>query len=134
MAFIDSAGIYKKANKMVHTFETREPLRLARYAKIDVRFFEGKTKLLGMYCRKWRRRIMLLSPCMSPEMERMVIAHEMGHDALHKKQASGGTSFNEFVLFDMINQTEYEANAFAAHLLIDDVELFELMDDGCDIF
>ena len=44
-------------------------------------------------------------------------------------KASG---LQEFTLFDMRNETEYEANAFRAHLRIDDEELIDLMKQCCD--
>lgn len=40
---------------------------------------------------------------------------------------------NEFVLFDMKNQTEYEVNAFAAHVLMDTNAFIEMAHDGKDI-
>ena len=39
----------------------------------------------------------------------------------------------EFVLFDMRSKPEYEANAFAAHLIIDDDELIDNMQQGYDV-
>lgn len=44
-------------------------------------------------------------------------------------KASG---LQEFTLFDMRNETEYEANAFRAHLRIDGEELIDLMKQCCD--
>lgn len=40
----------------------------------------------------------------------------------------------EFEIFDMRDRTEYEANTFAAHLLIDDEELIDLLKSGRDCF
>ena len=39
----------------------------------------------------------------------------------------------EFTLFDMRSEMEYEANAFAAHLRIDSEELLELAGHGYDV-
>ena len=38
--------------------------------------------------------------------------------------------FHELELFDCLNTTEYEANLFAAELLIDDNELLELLNNS----
>lgn len=43
------------------------------------------------------------------------------------------TSLKEFTLFNMKNDTEYVANAFGAHLLLDNDEVLELTRDGYDI-
>lgn len=39
----------------------------------------------------------------------------------------------EFTLFDMRNEMKYEANAFSAHLGINNEELFELVGQGYDV-
>ena len=64
-------------------------------------------------------------------MKRIVLLHEIGHDQLHRKQA---TVFQEFNLFDMTsNSMEYEANIFAAELLISDDDMTEQGERGCTI-
>ena len=63
----------------------------------------------------------------------MVCGHETGHDALHRDRAKDGMGLQEFTLFDMRNEMEYEANAFVAHLRIPDDELIELMGQGYDV-
>ena len=63
----------------------------------------------------------------------MVCGHEIGHDALHRDQAKIGMGLQEFTLFDMRNEMEYEANAFAAHLRIDSEELLKLAGHGYDV-
>ena len=62
----------------------------------------------------------------------MVVAHEIGHDILHYKEAKHG-SMQEFELFDMKDSLEYEANVFESHLLLDTNELLELARDGVDV-
>ena len=59
----------------------------------------------------------------------MVAAHELGHDMLHRDIASKKI-MQEFVLFNVKNTTEYEANAFAAHILFDNDEVYELAREG----
>ena len=39
----------------------------------------------------------------------------------------------EFVLFNMKDNTEYEANAFAAHILLDDNDVYELSKENYDL-
>jgi len=68
---------------------------------------------------------------MSEEEIVAVLAHEIGHDIFHRNLASNG--LKEFELFDMKNTTEYEANIFGSHLLIDNDEVLALARDGYDI-
>lgn len=50
---------------------------------------------------------------------RMTIAHELGHDRLHR-DACDSASFADSMLFDLKGRTELEADIFAAELMIDD--------------
>ena len=52
----------------------------------------------------------------------------MGHAVLHGDLAAI-RGFQETELFDRVVPTEYEANLFAAELVIPDDELFELLSD-----
>ena len=74
----------------------------------------------------------ILNSRLDEVMERMVVAHELGHDLLHREIAVGG-GLQEFGLFNLTNRTEYEANAFAAHLQIPDDEFMECIHDGKNI-
>lgn len=65
-------------------------------------------------------------------MARMVCAHELGHDVLHRDIAKG-EGLKEFVIFNMKDTTEYEANAFAAHLIIDDDDIYSMSKDKYDV-
>ena len=66
-------------------------------------------------------------------MQRMTCAHELGHILLHKDILAGNVPLLEYELFDIRNSTEYEANVFAADLLIDEAELNELVMEGGDV-
>ena len=65
-------------------------------------------------------------------MQQIVCAHELGHDALHRQFAKDG-GLREFMLYDMKSRPEYEANMYAADLLLDDEEVMELAKDGYDM-
>ena len=90
-------------------------------------------ELLGMYSYQHKERHILLNSNMDYITTQMVCGHEIGHDVLHREQAKVGMGLQEFTLFDMRNEMEYEANAFSAHLRIDNEELFELMGQGYDV-
>ena len=50
----------------------------------------------------------------------------LGHDQLHRELAAGG-AMQEFVLYDMASRSEYEANVFAADLLLDEEQMLDYM-------
>lgn len=62
----------------------------------------------------------------------MVLAHELGHCILHS--SSSGAAFHEVTLFDTADQKEYEANVFAAELLLTDETVLEVLNDDMFFF
>lgn len=129
---IDSEGIYRKANLTVNKFGTRDPIQIARDSGVEVIFTDDFKNLLGMYAYQWKMRAIFLNNKMDRYLTLMVAAHELGHDTYHRELAKNG-GFREFELFRMADQTEYEANAFAAHILIDTEECLELARSGYDV-
>ena len=111
---IDSVGIYKKANKLVELHETRDTIKLAKASGVEVIPVDCFNNLLDEY------------------LTLMVAGHELGHDVYHRELAKG-EGMREFELFRMQSSTEYEANAFAAHLLIDTNECLEYARNGYDV-
>lgn len=70
---------------------------------------------------------------MSPQMQRMTCAHELGHLLLHKEALTKRDYLVEMEIFDITDVRELEANQFAANILIDDEELLELLKEGYDV-
>ena len=104
---IDSFYIYSKATEMVKQTGTRNPMKIASEIGVMLRYSEELDKLLGLYT-------------------------QLGHDALHRDIAKG-EGLKEFVLFNMKDTTEYEANAFAAHLIIDDDDIYSMSKEKYDV-
>ena len=129
---MDSYGIYRQAKALIRRHQTADPRRLAEASGIFVRDVPELTRLLGMYTCWMKRRIIFMNPNISDVLYRMVLGHEIGHDRLHRALA-GGAGLREFELFDMNDMVEYEANAFNAHLLIDEDEMEGLFRDGYDL-
>lgn len=130
---IDSIGIYKRANNFVRMCETRDSLKIAKEVGIDVIRVNYFKSLLGMYTYHLRKRFIIINIEMDDYLTQMVVAHEIGHDYLHRELAKG-EALKEFELFRMQkNTTEYEANAFAAHILLDTDKFIELAHEGYDV-
>ncbi|MSS19355.1 ImmA/IrrE family metallo-endopeptidase [Pseudoramibacter porci] len=129
---IDSSGIYRCAQHFIRQYGNRRLELIIQ--KLGIRLYEvpDLDELLGMYTVRWRHRIILINPSISEDLRRMVLAHELGHDQLHRDLAKG-EALSENSLFDTVDHTEYEANAFAAHLLLDHDQVYELAQDGRDV-
>ena len=66
-------------------------------------------------------------------MEKIVLLHEIGHDTLHRDEATKVGGFKEFEIFDMKDsRMEYEANLFAAQVSLPDADFLELAERGYD--
>ena len=125
---MNSLDVYKKADRLVRLAGSRDPLRIARYLGIKIYYNDFLEELLGMYVCKWKHRIIILNNRLEDRLQQMVIAHELGHDLLHRQIASEG-AMREFSPHS-VGETEYEANDVAAHILIDTDEVSELAREG----
>lgn len=123
--------ITARSQALIRRCETRDPFRIARALGIEVLFVDSLRQLKGMYRVIKRNRFILLNRDNSERMNRIVCAHELGHDQLHRRSAVD-QALKEFVLYDMTTQQEYEANLFAAELLLDDAEMLSFIRRGFD--
>lgn len=121
--------IYEKANALVKKYFTRDPLELTQILNIHLEEMNDTTVLLGMYQIIQRNRFIFLSSNLYPNIRKVVLAHEIGHDQLHRRYAKQN-AFHEVSIFRELNHYEIEANIFAAHLLIDDKEIIRLLENG----
>ena len=67
----------------------------------------------------------MLSSFLSEEEKRIVAAHELGHIVLHRRQLKMAP-MSDNRLYNMTDETEYQANLFAADLLISDKDVADL--------
>ena len=126
---VDSIEIYNQAEAMARRCRTRNPEEIAADLGIKIIEVDNCTDFLGMYMVRWKHRMIFLNRMMEYYVRMVVIAHELGHDTRHRSLAKKD-SMKEFSLFNMKGKTEYEANAFAAHLLITNDAIIELAKDG----
>lgn len=124
--------IYDSVQKKIKKSGTRNPFNIAEDNGIMLIFDSNLNKMKGMYTIIKRNRIIIINNNMPERMQQIVCAHELGHDALHRQFAKDG-GLREFMLYDMKSRPEYEANMYAADLLLDDDKVMELAKDGYDM-
>ena len=123
-----AADLSKVGNDLVKRCGTRDPFRIARELGIEVLFCEDFGPLKGMYRVIKRNRFIFINKDLSPRMQTIVCAHEIGHDRLHRNMAKND-AIQEFMLYDMATKPEYEANIVAAEILLDTDAILEYIYD-----
>ena len=96
--------------KLVKRCGSRDPFEIARQLGINVMLCENFGSLKGMYRVIKRNRFIFLNNSLDENMLRIVCAHELGHDQLHRNMAKT-TPIHEFMLYDMKSKPEYEATS-----------------------
>jgi len=130
---MSSDYIRKEVERLVKDHETRDPFKIAKYLGIHILYDYDFESLKGMYKVIQRSRFIFINGNLNERDQRTICAHELGHDMLHREYAKTA-SFQEFMLYDMRTRPEYEANIFASELLIDDDDIFPLIDNEYDIY
>lgn len=122
--------IRNEAYKLINKYHTRNPFELADETGVQVVFMDiGAMK--GMYSLIKRNRFIVLSDALDEYEQMLVCAHELGHDRLHREFAKDA-SLREFMLYDMSSRPEYEANIFAAEIMLPDENIVKLSKRGYD--
>jgi Zn-dependent peptidase ImmA (M78 family) len=119
--------------RLTQRYKTRDPYELCDALGVRIRYKDLGQDIKAYYFYHSRIRNIVLNNRISKTVQRILVAHELGHDRLHKEIAMM-QGFQEFELFDMARPAEYEANIFAAEMLIDDDELLELLNDEYSSF
>lgn len=120
--------IRKSAADAVRQYGMRDPFTLAREMHIELLVRELGT-LKGFYKDVYGTPFIFLSRHLSRGEATLVCAHELGHHLLHRQFAAFG--FEEVSVFSPASRREYEANLFAAELLLDTKAVFDAARAGC---
>lgn len=126
--------IVDAADALLNKHHTRDPFKLADILDIEI-LYQDMKKQKGAYYHVLKNKFVTLNSNLDDVMKAIVLAHEIGHDRVHRNDlGSGQYAFQEFNLFDMrANRKEFEANVFASQILLDSEELLDYVNQGFDI-
>ena len=132
---INIATIAEEVRKVIRKYNETDPLRLAKAMKIIVGFepmgiYEGCCK--GFCIQYRRKKHITVNSDLAEELQRVVLAHEIGHIVLHT--TPGMAAFHDTALFDSADSTEYEANIFASELLLSDEAVLAALNEDMFFF
>ena len=120
--------IQKKVKTITKKYDTRDPFEICKNMNIHVYYKDLGKALKAYYFYQSRIKNIVINTNSSMIVRRVLCAHELGHAILHGKLAAM-RGFHESELYDSFIPTEYEANLFAAELIISDDEIFEMLND-----
>ncbi|MGI5892104.1 MAG: ImmA/IrrE family metallo-endopeptidase [Bacillota bacterium] len=117
--------------KLIKKYGETDPFRLAQAMRLTV-LFEAMGKqpdaCKGFFLYQSRVKVIVINSDLPEAIQRIILAHELGHCVLHK-EAARLSAFHDFALYDSSSQYEYEANLFTAELLLEDELVFEALNE-----
>ena len=120
--------ISQKVTSLTKKFSTRDPFEMCKYMDIKIRYADLGHLIKAYYFYQSRIKNIVLNSRSGEIVQRVLCAHELGHAILHGDLATM-RGFQELELFDSMVPTEYEANLFAAELIISDEKVINLLND-----
>jgi Zn-dependent peptidase ImmA (M78 family) len=122
--------IAEQVDCLVKKAGTRNPLDICAYKKCTVHYMNLQQRLKAYYFYHSRINNIVIDENVSEEFQSILIAHELGHMTLHKEQIALMKCMHELEILDKSSDsTEYEANLFAAELLLEDKPVLELLNE-----
>ena len=123
-----AARIIDTVEKLVKKYDTRDPYELCKYLGIKIHSYNLEKKLKGFFFYQSRQKNIVIDSNVNGVLERILVAHELGHAVLHTKIAMM-KGFQEMEVLDGSSIEEDEANFFAAELLLEDSEVLDCLSE-----
>ena len=123
--------IRESAFKKFEEYGTRNALDIGDSMGINIYLRDDFRGLKGMYSSYLGERSIHVNSNGTTAEQIMYGGHELGHDIFHQKLAATFSYFDtDFFVRD---RTEYEANLFDAHLLLDEEQILDLAASGYEL-
>ena len=97
--------IFKEVCRLKSKYKTSDPFSICRELGIDVRERADFKTLKGFYCVMNRGRFIVINENLNEHDKRIVCAHELGHDRLHRDIAAASV-LRDFSLYEMTSKPE----------------------------
>ena len=133
---MNALEIYDRVQKTKEKYRTDDPFVLLKSMGVYVRWTDAfSAEGLKGFCYLVNRVLfVVINEKLDEHEQRLVAMHEAAHIILHRKELMVAP-LRDFGLFNMVTQTESQANYFAADYLIDDTDVLSLAGEyGYDFF
>lgn len=127
--------IKHEAIRLKAKFQTSDPYEVCEALGIRLMLRPmgtGDGSCKGFFLTNARCKAIVINSDLAEHIRRIILAHELGHAWLHSSAAI--RAFHEVSLFDETDHMESEASIFAAEFLLDDDDVFEILEPGLDFF
>ena len=114
-------SIYEEVEVLVKKYKTRNPIEISEAIGIKI-LFRDFSELKGFYAIENKSRYIVINNNLDEYLQRVICAHELGHDRLHRHFAAYN-AMRDYMLYDMKARPERDANIFASDLLLSDTEV-----------
>lgn len=118
--------ILDTVHRLQKKLRTKDPFEAARNLGIHV-LYRNLNNLKGFYTLRCRERYIVINESLSQNEQKIVCAHELGHDRLHRHFAQY-TPLQDLMIYDMTLKPEREANMFATEFLLSDSDILDNAD------
>ena len=124
------------ADRTINKQKTNDVFKICKALDINIINYpigKHETAVKGFYTVINRIKMITVNSDLPDEIQRVVIAHELGHSILRHRN-NGICRFHEYTLFDDTDMLEYEANIFAAELMLSDEAVLEVLNSDTSFF
>lgn len=128
-------GICESVERLKKVYDETDPFRLCKAMGIIVvpkSMGTAPDAIKGFFVVHRRIRTIIVNSDLPLVIQRIIIAHELGHAVLHKD--CGVVAFHDIGLFDDSSMQEKEANLFAAEFLMGDDDVLDVLNRDTTFF
>lgn len=133
---MNAQTIKNEAKRVKAKYGSADPFEICEERHIQIIYQPMGTSpgaCKGFYLLNCRCKAIVLNSEMPEDVQRIILAHELGHDILHSSVA-GINAFHEFSVCDNTDRLEYEANIFAAEFTLEDEVVLDAFRETNDFF
>ncbi len=116
-------------------YQESDPVKLCEAMGIKLIFTslgKAESSIKGFFLESKRIQTITINNDLSEILQKIIIAHELGHAVLHKR--SGIHAFHDVGLFDESSIFEKDANLFAAEYLMEDEAVLKALNGDSTFF
>ena len=101
-----AARIIETVEKLIKKYDTRDPYELCKCLGIKIHFYDMEKKLKGFFFYQSRQKNIVIDSNVNDILERILVAHELGHAVLHA-QIAMMKGFQEMEVLELLSEYSF---------------------------